>query len=220
MIWKKPSEAEKIIYFVRHGQSEDNISPVFQSAESPLSLHGKEQAKIVAKRVAKIDFDVLLSSTFPRAKETAQAISETTGKEPEYTDLFVERIKPAEIGGKSLDDEEAKKVSKAWNDSLHNGAPRVPGGENFEDIVARADKALQYLMDRPEKRIVVVTHGYFLRTMIARIMLGDSLTQANFKSFQSHAEIENTGLTVIIHQETYMANGWHLWIYNDHSHLG
>ena len=30
----------KVVYFVRHGQSEDNVAPVFQAPESPLSAVG------------------------------------------------------------------------------------------------------------------------------------------------------------------------------------
>ena len=32
---------EKTIYFIRHGQSEDNAAPVFQAPDSPLSELGR-----------------------------------------------------------------------------------------------------------------------------------------------------------------------------------
>jgi probable phosphoglycerate mutase len=103
-------KAEKIIYFVRHGQSVDNAAPVFQAPDSPLSDKGREQAKKVAERVAKISFETLISSSFRRAKETAEAIGVATNKKPEYTDLLVERIKPASIAGKPYADEAANAI--------------------------------------------------------------------------------------------------------------
>ena len=67
---------------------------------------------------------------------------------------------------------------------------------------------------------MVVTHGYFLRTIMIRVMLGDSLTPANFKAFQSRANTENTGISVIKYNSTYFGTSWKLWTYNDHAHLG
>ena len=85
---------EKIIYFVRHGQSEDNAAPVFQSPNSPLSEKGEKQAKLIAERISKISFEALIVSPFERTKQTAEVISRETGAKAEYSDLFVENLKP------------------------------------------------------------------------------------------------------------------------------
>src|SRR5262245_33060415 len=73
----------KVVYFVLHGQSEDNVAPVFQPPESPLSAVGRHQAARIAARVATRAFDVLLASPYRRAYETAAVISQVTGKLPE-----------------------------------------------------------------------------------------------------------------------------------------
>lgn len=49
-------EIKKVVYFVRHGQSEHNVAPVFQSTESPLNATGVRQANNIAKRVSNPDF--------------------------------------------------------------------------------------------------------------------------------------------------------------------
>jgi len=210
----------KVVYFVRHGQSEGNISRVYQGLDSPLSPEGKQQAGTVADRIAKISFDSLISSPQPRTRETAETIRERTGKVPEYSDLFVERIKPTLLNGRSQDDEEAHALAKDWSKSLYTSGYRVEDGENFDDIIARADKALEFLAQRPEKTMVVITHGYFLRTILARVLLGDSLTEENFRNFYRHSLTENTGISVIRYREYEQKDTWHLWIYNDHAHLG
>ncbi len=213
---------EKIIYFVRHGESTDNIVPVYQSPDSSLSEKGREQAESIAARVSQIPFDALIVSPFRRAQETAEAITKATQKQPEYSELFVERLKPTSINGKQHGDEQADNIWKEWVKSLYSTPEiRVEDGENFTDLIERADRALKFLSDRPEKSLVVVTHGYFLRVMVARVLLGDFLTCEVFKKFQKSAHHENTGLTVLRYQGTAKEEPrWNLWIYNDHAHLG
>jgi len=211
---------EKIVYFVRHGQSEGNITPVFQSVESPLTEHGRSQAGKVAERVSRLSFEALITSPQPRTRETADAISKATGKHPELCELFVERVKPSGLIGKSYDDPEADILWKQWEQSLHTPGMRAGDGENFDDLIARAAQVLDYLKQRPEKDIVVVTHGYFLRTIIAYTLLGDTLTGDSFKSFQDRIAMENTGLSALTYGTAYEGTSWRLWIYNDHAHLG
>mgnify|MGYP001577373412 CR=1 FL=1 len=211
----------KTVYFVRHGESEANVAPVFQGPNSPLSPTGIEQAHAVAERVSKFEFDVLLSSPFARARATAEIIAEKTGKTPEYSDVFVERLKPTSIDEKPYTDEVANTIWRSWEASLHTPGLRVEDGENYEDVVARADRALALLAARAEDTALVVTHGYFLRSIIARVLLRDTLTAASFLNIQRSANMQNTGITVLrVEQGFESAPAWKLWIYNDHAHLG
>jgi len=210
-------KGEKVVYFVRHGQSIANVSAVFQPPHSPLSDEGWMQARRIAKRISKFSCGALISSSFQRAKETAQAIAEETGLEPEYSGLFVERIKPSSINGAPVANEAAQATWRQWEESLYTPSMRVEDGENFADIIGRADKALGFLGERREASLAVVTHGFFLRTLVARALFGEMLTEKALRRFQSVASMENTGLSVLRWRgET----GWRLWIYNDHAHLG
>ncbi|MES2225272.1 MAG: histidine phosphatase family protein [Patescibacteria group bacterium] len=212
---------EKTIYFVRHGQSEANIAVgVSQPLDSPLTPKGKEQAGQVAERVGLIAFDLLVCSTLIRAKQTCEAITTRTGKEPVYSELFVERREPAELAGKSRDDTETSELWEAWNENLYTPGSRVSNGENFDDFMERADAALEYLQGREEETILVVTHGRFLRALLARVLLGPTITGESFRSFQSNIETQNTGLSVLKYGQHRGAVGWYVWIYNDHAHLG
>jgi broad specificity phosphatase PhoE len=211
----------KTIYFVRHGQADCNVDPVFASAESPLSEEGRKQAAYIAERVSKLSFQAIISSTFQRAKETADTIATATGKTAEYSELFVERIKPSYIDGKPHTDEKASKLWEEWQVSLFKSDMRVEDGENYDDLVSRADKALKWLSERTEESLVVVTHGFFLKTIIARILLGQFLSGDTYLNFQKSSAMENTGLTVLHYrQRPGEEPHWRLWIYNDHAHLG
>lgn len=214
------SKQKKMVYFVRHGQSVDNASPVFQSIDSPLSEKGRSQAKNIAERLSSVHFETLIASPVQRAKETAQYIAESTGKDIVFSDLFVERIKPSEIDGKPWTDPEANKVWRAWEETLYTPSLRVSDGENYDDTIARVDRALAFLEDRTESTLAVVTHGYFLRAMVARVLLGDELTGPIMKRFQERASIENTAITVLNYRDAFEEDfAWRLWTLNDHSHF-
>ncbi len=211
----------KTVYLVRHGESEANVAPVFQEPTSPLNLDGQKQASRIAERAKNIPFDVLISSPFTRARMTAEEIAKATGKQPEFSELFVERIKPSSINGKPYSDEHANAVWREWDQSLSTPGLRVEDGENYEDLVARADRALSYLHERAEETALVVTHGYFLRAIIARVLLKDALTPLAFKNLQMSARIQNTGITVLKFEPGFEAPpDWRLETYNDHAHLG
>ena len=215
------SKVEKIVYFVRHAQSDDNVAPVFQSPSSPLSEKGKRQAERIAERISKLHFGALIASPFERAKQTAQAIARATGRNVEYSDLFVERVKPTYIDGKPYTDQKANKLWRDWQKSLYTSGARAEDGENFDDLLTRAGKALAFLSDRRERSVIVVTHGYFLRTIVARVLLGSTLSGEAFRQLQKAAAMENTGLTVLRYHGGFEEEpSWRLWIYNDHAHLG
>ena len=211
----------KTVYFVRHGESADNISPVFQSPDSPLSDRGRKQAEMIAARARTIAFEAFITSPYRRAAETAEAIAKATGKRPEESALFVERMKPARVNGSPHTDEEAARLWREWNETLYTPGVRVADGENFDDIMARAEKAMAFLEERPERSVLVVTHGYFLRALTARILLGDLLSGEALRRFQKMSETENAGLTVLRYREKKSGEGprWNVWIYNDHAHL-
>lgn len=214
------SKQKKTVYFVRHGQSVDNASPVFQSIDSPLSEKGKGQAKNIAERLSSVQFELLIASPVQRAKETAQYIAKSSDREVVFSDLFVERIKPSEIDGKPWTDTEANKVWREWEETLYTSHSRISDGENYDDTIVRVDKALAFLEDCTESTIAVVTHGYFLRAMLARVLLGNNLTGPIMKRFQERTSIENTAITVLNYRDAYEEDfAWRLWTLNDHSHF-
>lgn len=214
-------KTEKVVYLFRHGQSEDNAMPVFQGPDSPLSKHGQQQAKFIAERVKQLEFEVLISSPFERAKQTAELISAVTKKDIEFSDLFVERVKPSSLYSKKFSDDEANKIWEKWQESTYAPGLRVEDGENYDDIVLRSEKALQYLYDRPEKQIAVTSHGYFIRTLIAQVLLGDSLAPQNFRHLHnSMYGMENTGVAILVFEPQFQQEArWRLLTYNDHAHL-
>ncbi|RWZ78324.1 MAG: histidine phosphatase family protein [Candidatus Microsaccharimonas sossegonensis] len=175
----------KRIYFIRHGQSIDDELKIFQSYSSGLSDLGKNQVKAVSHELTNGSYDSLVSSPMQRAKDGAEIIAGTLHIGIQYSDLFVESMRPTEIEGKPRSDENARKLQREWKQTLCTVKDiHVSDGENYTDILLRAKRALLYLDRLEGSNIVVVTHGYFLRTIIAYILFGDNLTPSLLKIFK------------------------------------
>lgn len=207
----------KRVYLVRHGQSEGNAIAAYQDPLSPLSDDGRAQARSVGERISKIPHDSIIASTLPRAQETASIIAKGGDNVFVSSDLFIELKKPSSINGKLHSDEAASSLNSAWLEALFTSGLRAEDGENYDDALARADQALNFLAERPESTIIVVSHDFFLRVLIARAALGDSLTEGALRSWYTRIiKMQNTAISAI----QYDGQKWGLWIFNDHAHLG
>ena len=82
--------------------------------------------------------------------------------------------------------------------------------------------ALDYLKARSEENILVVTHGFILRVIIAVAIFGDSLTAEECDKIVSKFHTTNVGLTVLGYDEERQGKDspWWVWVWNDHAHLG
>ncbi|RJQ34641.1 histidine phosphatase family protein [Candidatus Parcubacteria bacterium] len=214
----------KTIYLVRHGESEGNTKSIFQPADCPLSERGKEQAEFIAKRCATLGIETILTSPTTRALETAKIVAERISRPLAISDLFHEHRKPSVLIGKPLKDESVQEMERAWTASL-SGGPRVEDSENFDDLRERAGKALEFLIAQKEEKILVVTHGIFLKMLIARAVFGQDLTGAQFLPLSHSFWMENSGITTLWYGAQYpdgrpVNTEWVLWTWNDHAHLG
>lgn len=65
-----------MIYFIRHGQTDDNVEKAAGQTNMPLNQVGVKQAKQVAIQMAKLKIDQIFCSPLERAKATAQFINQ------------------------------------------------------------------------------------------------------------------------------------------------
>lgn len=210
----------KNIYFIRHGESEGNIGQIRQTATTGLTKKGQSQAVFLAERCAKLPIEVIISSTMTRARETADFILKKVSKPIEYSDLFVEKRRPSEVLGKSKDDPIAHEVEKETKAHFAEPGWKYSDEENFEDVKKRALDLLQYLAKRPEENILVVTHGFILRMIMACVLFGNNLTVEESQRCIKTFHMENTGITILGYDNDDNNSPWWLWVWNDHAHLG
>lgn len=210
----------KKIYFVRHGESETNAGMISKGAMSRLTEKGVEQAYSIAERCAKLPVDVIVSSTIPRAMETAEIINSKISKPIEYSNFFVERRRPSEQTGITRSDSKYLAIDETILENFSKTGYRYSDEENFEDLKKRADEAFEYLENRPEENILVLTHGFFMRIVLARAIFGKSLSAYEAEKFFKTMHMANTGLSIFGYDENNQGTPWHVWVWSDHAHLG
>lgn len=209
------------IYFVRHAESEGNITRIEHNDGVFLTENGKKQATSVANKLLRVPIEVILSSTYSRAKQTAEILSDTLKKEVIFTDTLIERVVPSEIVGKHMQDEYVQSVYNLLRENFRKENGRHSDEENFEDLKERAIKALDFIKNQPHENVLVVTHGSFLRVLLACMIFGKDITGHEFARTHRAFKNNNTGITFVQYKmaESPLKNDWIIHAWNDHSHL-
>lgn len=157
------------VYFVRHGETALNPLHRHQSPGTPLSQRGKEQALSVAEYLRTVNPDLLITSEYTRAKETAEVIGMHIGMSPLTNELFYEIIRPSSLFG--LSHYHPKTVWYVFLTFLrrYNTRWHFEDAENFADIEARVEKALMYLASLQDTHtsVIVVSHTVFINSMVS-----------------------------------------------------
>lgn len=156
------------LYFVRHGETDDNVARKWPRLDAQLTDTGREQARMAGQQAKRqgLVFDAIIASPLPRTQETARLIAEQLGYPPEKIELMdslVERVW-GELTGVVVDDF----LSTRTYDETNN----VPGVEHITALQNRAVEALEALRNDPRNTILVVGHGAFARALL-RVVRGE-----------------------------------------------
>jgi len=212
---------EKLVYFVRHGQSTANGTGVFQGGDSTLTDLGKRQAAFVAKRFKDLQTDSILSSPMPRALETAQAIAHTTGAPLETHEVFREYLPPTSLIGARMDTDEGRAYTEALREHYEEPGWHYADEDSYFDLHERACAALDLLEASAHTKIAVVSHAGFMRVLFTAMLSKREPDPRTARRLARFLLPENTGITVCRYrpQET-KRNVWRMITWNDHAHLG
>ncbi len=204
------------VYFVRHAESQYNELGIHQHAGIPLSENGKKQAEKVAKRLSSIPFDIILSSSHVRAKQTTEIINIYVKKDIVYTDLLGERKRPSEVVGQKFEHPQIHEIKEQIIEHRNDPEWHYSDEENIFDTRKRAEQFLEFLEARKEQEILVVTHSVFLRMIIACMAFGKEVSPDSFLRIEEFFKTRNTGITIC---EMKNPGEWRLYAWNDHAHL-
>lgn len=202
------------LYLIRHGESEANAEETYRDQNTKLSVRGLRQAGKLAKRFSKIPVDVIFSSDYPRALQTAAYIKKIVRKKIIVTPLVREEGHPSEFNGKHHTHPDVMRGKAFFK--KHYRRLRYSDEETFSDVKMRVQKFIRMLEKRKEKNVVVVSHGITKRMIIALMMFGRELTPRIFQKFRIGLLTKNTGITVC----EYKKGEWRVLTWNDHAHLG
>ncbi len=184
------------IYFVRHGESQQT-DRVFQLPSTPLSDKGVLHSQAVVKSLSATSFDLLVSSPYERALQTAQIIEKSIHIPVIQNPLFTERKMPTSFEGKPVNQEAISLTHQQIRQNFFNKDWHHEDEENFFDLQTRVRAARDWLISQNKQTVLVTTHGYFLTIMVFDILFGNTDSHHLFKSFKTHTEFSNGGITAI-----------------------
>jgi len=208
---------KKLIYFVRHGESVLNAQGIRQGSAGPLSEKGRAQAEETAHKFSrhKGGPQVIISSPYERTLETAKIIAKELKMEVYCSPLLAERRNPSEIVGKDKNSLEVRKIVDQIDKSFHDDNMRYSDEENFSDLKKRAKDLLEYIKCRPEKRILMVTHGIFLKMVASYITHGDHLTASEYNTLSYFNSADNSEVTVVQYiPHWFKEDEWKILVWN------
>ena len=168
-----------MLYIVRHGKTDWNgLDKIQGVADVPLNDIGRAQANIAADRLARFNFEYIVSSNLSRATETANIIGNKLNLRVEY-DARLREYDFGKLTGmirRMLDPHEIEAFFTT---------PTYFGKESFEDAFARSAEFLKSV--DYDKNILVVTHGGVINFMLCYLESRD-----NFKSYMFLDKCLNT----------------------------
>lgn len=190
---------------VRHGESVCSVNGIVGGSRgcTGLTERGFDQARALRDRLERERFsaDVLLTSTLPRAVDTAETIGPALGLDPTHDAELVE-FQPGEIDGTPWESFDGFDVV------AEPDRPLSPGGESLSQFRGRVRGLLERLAATHDGRTVVaVCHGG---------VIGSSLSLGFGAALDFlPVDIDFTSIT-----EWRRDNGsWHLARFNDVAHL-
>jgi probable phosphoglycerate mutase len=207
------------IWLIRHGEAHVN-QPNPDGTFSLIDRHGLtesgvQQAELLRDRLVREEVrpDAVVTSSFPRAQQTASIVCEGLGVEPQI-DHEIQEWRPG-------DEAEVIPMGEAlgsWNRILagHDHDVRVtPGAESHNEFLSRVDRALtQIAVDHADHTVLVFTHGGVIgRSFVTFLDLPPQRALLGIRG--RHTSITEWHRTVELGQPT-----WQLSRYNDVAHLG
>ncbi|HEV7129244.1 MAG TPA: histidine phosphatase family protein [Ktedonobacterales bacterium] len=206
------------LYLIRHGESFANVAPIVggMRGDKGLTPRGVTQAERLRDRLAasgELQADVLIASTLPRARQTAEIIAPALDL-PIVFDDAVQELRPGIADGLTLDQLRERYGRVDFEADPYR--PLSPGGESWAFFLVRVATALTHIAtEHAGQTIVIVCHGGVIDGSF-QCFAGMNLVTARAVDFAT----ENTSIT---HWQWRAAHGrpprWRLMGYNDAAHL-
>ena len=157
---------------VRHTSLDIAPSICYGQSDVAVSANFENERMALQKKLAAFEFDAIYASPLKRCHQLAQALcaDELLGHASENIKLDA-RLKELHFGDWEMSPWDAIPREKfdVWADDYANLAP--PNGETFSELHARAKSFVEDVSSHSQgKSILVVTHGGFIRALIAEVL--------------------------------------------------
>ena len=161
------------ILLARHGETQWNAEGRHQGQtfDIPLSAAGRAQALALGRRLEGVPIHRAVASPLLRARQTAELALGDRAAMLTFDPRLVE-LSHGDWEGRLAADIQAEQpdLRRAWRETPH--LVRLPGGESFRDVEARAWPAFQEACAGAEEMdvVLIVTHDGVNRALLARIL--------------------------------------------------
>jgi probable phosphoglycerate mutase len=209
-------EHQTNLYFIRHGEGMTNISKriLDRCAGSGLTPCGIQQVQRLEQRLrstGEIQADVVVTSTFLRALETAHLLA-PVWPVPLVVDDDVQELR---YGADDMLYTDFNRQYGAFNVRDEPTRHKSPGGESWQQFSARAINAIDRICQTyAGQRVVVVTHGGVIRALLFSVFRHD-LARPDW----GHSLLDYTSITHWRHESLDTGARWSLIRWNDAAHL-
>ncbi len=157
----------KTIYFARHGEALDNVEDRYGgSSNDPLTERGGETARQLAEKISHLTPSPkkIYTSSFKRAAETAEIISQTLGLSVIKREDLKERDRYGILT--RLTKTEAKNKYPDLVEQVQDYRQTITGAETYEHYRYRVLKALNEIFQKENQDLLIVCHGGTFRIVM------------------------------------------------------
>ena len=157
------------IYLIRHGQTTGDIAGLYGGTyDDHLSAKGLKQAKELALDLRNKNIEIIYSSPYNRAKDTAESLAKTLKCPIKIKEDLRERNVYGFMSGESKEKMKEKfpeEFAKAQNYRL-----TVRGGEEYADFKKRILAVIDEIVKEKYDTVAVVSHGGPIRCFHREIL--------------------------------------------------
>ncbi len=191
------------LYLVRHGQTDAKEKEIRQGPDSPLSALGISQIESTANFLKSYPVDLIISSPWARASQSAEIISQKIKQKIVFSNLIHEKEQHPELYYHPLNDSLNLKYENEFRDNWLNFDWKLEGkGESISEVITRAQKFKDFLLSvYLGQKIIVVSHEHFLRCLVSLFMAGSNPSAPEFQKVYQTLVFSNAGLTILNYDE-------------------
>lgn len=162
---------QKELYIIRHGETDHNAKGIIQGKGVDLSLNetGRKQAEAFYNAYKRIPFEVIYTSSLRRAQESIELFKQHNI--PHFAHSELDEISWGDLEGKITThetDASFREVIAKWQAGEIHVKPSATG-ESPYDLQQRQSRFVSKLIETPHSRILIATHGRFIRAFMCTL---------------------------------------------------
>ena len=202
------------IYFVRHGETAQSSAYRHQSPTTPLSPIGREHMLTTADYLRGVNPDLIITSGYVRAQESARIIGSVLGVTPLVEERLHEVVRPSKFYHTSYFNLETL-VYVVFSVLFRNDPKRrYLDGENYRETMNRVRSVVARLESyaTTHQSVVVVSHSIMINLMLTQMCKGqlslkDIITTCMHIEKLRNASVVHAEYTPVLHSAVC---GWNL----------